>query len=263
MNLFDKAVEAVAPLHAMKRQAARMALGQIKRVANTGYSEGGASYVKKSLKGMTGVSASPQLDIDANLWTLRNRSRELYMTSPIAASAIKTSRTNVVGAGLHLKARIDAEYLGLSEEEADAWEAKAEREFEFRAETRKCDALKLNNFYEMQALIFTGWLMNGDGFCLLKYSKPSQFMPYGLRLQLLESDRVCTPYAMGLPLGAGIPFWGQNPQNGNEIYSGVEIDKQGATAAYWICNQYPYAMTGYQFTSPDPGARLGGHHRPA
>lgn len=251
MNLFDKAVEAVAPLHAMKRQAARMALGQIKRVANTGYSEGGASYVKKSLKGMTGVSASPQLDIDANLWTLRNRSRELYMTSPIAASAIKTSRTNVVGAGLHLKARIDAEYLGLSEEEADAWEAKAEREFEFWAETRKCDALKLNNFYEMQALIFTGWLMNGDGFCLLKYSKPSQFMPYGLRLQLLESDRVCTPYAMGLPLGAGIPFWGQNPQNGNEIYSGVEIDKQGATAAYWICNQYPYAMTGYQFTSPE------------
>ena len=110
MNLFDKAVEAVAPLHAMKRQAARMALGQMKRVANTGYSEGGASYVKKSLKGMTGVSDSPQLDIDANLWTLRNRSRELYMTSPIAASAIKTSRTNVVGAGLHLKSRVDAGY---------------------------------------------------------------------------------------------------------------------------------------------------------
>ena len=92
MNLFDKAVEAVAPLHAMKRQAARMALGQMKRVANTGYSEGGASYVKKSLKGMTGVSASPQLDIDANLWTLRNRSRELYMTSPIAAKGDIVSR---------------------------------------------------------------------------------------------------------------------------------------------------------------------------
>lgn len=251
MNVFDKVVGAVAPVHAMKRKAARVALRQMDRLVNTGYSEGGASYVKKSLKGMTGVSASPQLDIDANLWTLRNRSRELYMTSPIAASAIKTPRTNVVGAGLHLKSRVDADFLGLTEEEADAWEAKAEREFEFWAETRKCDALKLNNFYEMQALIFTGWLMNGDGFCLMKHAKPSTFMPYGLRLQLLESDRVCTPYSMGLPLGSGMPFWGSNPDNGNTIYSGVEIDKGGATVAYWICNQYPYAMTGYSFTAPE------------
>ena len=251
MNPFDKLIETVAPVHSMKRQAARMALEQMKKIQNTGYSEGGASYIKKSLKGMTGVSASPQLDIDANLWTLRNRSRELYMTSPIGSSAIKTSRTNVVGAGLHLKSRIDADFLGMTEEEADAWETKAEREFEFWAETRRCDSLRLNNFYEMQALIFTGWLMNGDGFCLLKYSKPNQYMPYGLRLQLLESDRVCTPYSMGLPLGAGMPFWGSNPDNGNTIYSGVEIDKSGATVAYWICNQYPYAITGYSFTAPE------------
>src|SRR5699024_12255401 len=96
-----------------------MALGQMKRVANTGYSEGGASYVKKSLKGMTGLSSSHQMDIDANLITLRNRSRELYMTSPIAASAIKTSRTHVVGSGLHLKARVDADFLGLTADQAD------------------------------------------------------------------------------------------------------------------------------------------------
>ena len=108
MNVFDKVVGAVAPVHAMKRKAARMALKQMDRLVNTGYSEGGASYVKKSLTGMTGVSASPQLDIDANLWTLRNRSRELYMTSPVATSAIKTPRTNVVGAGLHLNCRVHA-----------------------------------------------------------------------------------------------------------------------------------------------------------
>lgn len=252
MNIIDKAVEMISPIHAMKRKGARMALSQMEKIVNTGYSEGGASYTKKSLKGMIGISSSPQLDIDANLLTLRNRSRELYMTAPIATSAIKTSRTNVVGAGLHLKSRIDADFLGLTEDQADEWEAKAEREFEFWAEKRHCDALRLNDFYEMQALIFMGMLMNGDGFCLLKYAAPTVHMPYGIRIQILESDRVCTPYSVALPIGnAASPFWGQNPDNGNQIYSGVEIDKSGATVAYWICNQYPYAMNGYTFTAPE------------
>lgn len=252
MNFIDRVVGAVSPVRGAKRMAARAAMEQLGKVVNYGYSEGGASYVKKSLKGMTGLSSSPQMDIDANLLTLRNRSRELYMTSPIAASAIKTSRTNVVGSGLHLKARVDADFLGLTEDQADEWETKAEREFEFWAETRRCDALRLNNFYEMQALIFMGQLMNGDGFCLLKYQSPTPNMPYGLRLQLLESDRVCTPYSVALPIGnAANPFWGVNDRNGNQIFSGVEIDKSGATVAYWVCNQYPYAMNGYTYTAPE------------
>jgi len=35
------------------------------------------------------------------------------MAAPIATSAIKTNRTNVVGVGLRLKSRIDREVLGL------------------------------------------------------------------------------------------------------------------------------------------------------
>ena len=147
---------------------------------------------------------------------------------------------------------VDADFLGLTEDQADEWEARAEREFEFWAETRRCDALRLNNFYEMQALIFMGQLMNGDGFCLLKYQSPTPNMPYGLRLQLLESDRVCTPYSVALPIGNAVnPFWGVNESNGNQIFSGVEIDKSGATVAYWVCNQYPYAMNGYTYTTPE------------
>src|SRR5699024_5659281 len=104
----------------------------------------------------------------------------------------------------------------------------------------------------MQSLIFMGQLMNGDGFCLLKYQSPTPNMPYGLRLQLLESDRVCTPYSVALPIGNAVnPFWGVNDRNGNQIFSGVEIDKSGATVAYWVCNQYPYAMNGYTYTTPE------------
>ena len=225
---------------AARRRAARPFLA-------SGYSAGGASYTKKSLKGITDTSASPQLDIDANLLTLTTRARLQYMTSPMATSALKTLRTNVVGSGLRLKSRVDAGVLGLSQEEADQFEQAVEREFSLWADTRSCDALRLNSFYEMQGLIFMGQIMNGDGFCLLKFGQPTPMQPYGLRLQLVEADRVCTPMSVGLPIGTGQAFWGRNPVNGNEIYSGVEFDADGATVAYWICNQYPYALTGYTF----------------
>ena len=235
MNIFDKAIETVAPVHALKRAAARKTLS----VINSGYGDGGASHTKKSMRGFTATSKSPLQDIDANHKTLVSRSRSLYMTAPIAASAIKTTVTNVVGSGLKLKSRIDYEFLGMTEEQAEAWEAKVEREFELWASSRKCDALKLNSFYEMQGVMFMGQLLNGDGFCLNKYEQPTAAMPYGLRLQLLEGDRVCTPPAMTARFTNDLNY-GVNPDNGNKIYSGIEVDKNGATVAYWICNQYPY-----------------------
>jgi len=247
INVFDRVVNAVNPVAGLKRYAARRTL----KVLNTGYGDGGASLSKKALKGFTGISASPAQDIDANHRILVNRSRELYMNTPIGASAIKTTRTNVVGSGLRLKPRIDYEFLGLTQEQAIEWEKTVQREFDLWADTKLCDSLRLNNFYEMQGLVFLGQLMNGDGFCLLKFQKPSWFMPYGLRLQLLEADRVCTPYTYGIGTGNSlVPYWGRNPQNNNEIYSGVEIDSDGGVLAYWICNQYPYQMTTYNFTAP-------------
>lgn len=233
-NIFDKMVEAVAPEKALKRYAARKTMD----ILNSGYGDGGASHSKKSMRGFTATSLSPQKDIDANLKTLVSRSRSLYMTAPIATSAIKTTRTNVVGSGLKLKSRIDYEFLGMTEEEAEVWESNVEREFDLWASTRKCDALKLNSFYEMQGVMLLGQLLNGDGFCLNKYERPTKYMPYGLRLQLLEADRVCTPYTASL---INDVWHGVNPENGNKIYSGIEIDKNGATVAYWICNQYPHS----------------------
>lgn len=243
MNWIDKAIAAVAPVHAVKRTAARNTL----KILNSGYSDGGASYSKNSMRGFTAKSLNPLYDIDANLNTLISRSRSLYMTAPIATSAIKSTKTNVVGSGLKLKARIDYEVLGITEEKSRALEDKIEREFALWAETKMCDALGVNNFYEMQGLFLTGALLNGDGFCLRKYEEPTPYMPYGLRLQLIEGDRICTPN-IGVNVGNS-PYiaYGKNPNNDNEIYSGIEINKNGKTVAYWICNQYPNAQSVGEF----------------
>lgn len=239
LNILDRVITYVAPEKAMKRTAARKAL----KVLNSGYSEGGASLSRKTLKGWNAYSASPDEDIDLNLYMLRNRTRDLFMNSPLARGAIQTTRTNVVGAGLKLKARIDAKFLGLTDEEADAWEQNTEREFALWAESVHCDSLKINNFYEMQQLAFLSWLMNGDSFAVLKQDEVTPFMPYGLRLHLLEADRCSSPNSYNNLVGGNIlGIQAINKENGNRIISGIEIDNNGAVVAYWFSNRYPQSF---------------------
>lgn len=221
MNLIDKAISVVSPERALKRNYARRKL----ELLNSGYSNGGASKRKKSMLGWIFKGGSTKEDIDDNLDTLRQRSRDLYMNTPLATGSLKTIRTNVVGAGLRLNAQIDYEFLGLTEEEADEWEATAEREFELWSESLMCDAMQMHDFYELQQLAFLSFLMSGEVFALLPYRDNPQ-NPYSLRVQLIEADRVCAP-----------------PGNNPNIINGVELGKFGEVVAYHISKQHPLALS--------------------
>lgn len=158
------------------------------------------------------------------------------MSAPLATSAVRTMRTNVVGSGLIPKPKIDSEFLKLSDEEAELWQKNTEKEFNIWAESKLCDVRKLNNFYENQQLIMLNQLVNGDACCIFSFENSNQkIMPYGIRLNIIESDRICSPDSNGYHVN----LMCKNPQNNNRIYSGVEIDKKGAVVAYHICNTYP------------------------
>ena len=107
-HIFDRAVIAVAPVHAAKRAAARAALS----VINSGYGNYGANLTKKSMRGWEFYGGSPKEDIEDNINVLRQRSRDAYMGIPTAAAALKTMRTNVIAGGLMPAPQIDGEYLG-------------------------------------------------------------------------------------------------------------------------------------------------------
>lgn len=202
----------------------------------SGYSDAGASLTKKALRAFNAVSGSPIFDIDFNNATMRQRGRMLYMASPIAAAAVNTNRTKIVGSGLKMKCSINRKLLGMSERTAQEWCEKTEAEFKLWSENRHaCDMLGENNFFEIQQLAVKSWLMSGDVFVLIKRDKPTPLNPYSLRLQLVEADRVGTPYT-GNSFSFGVT---EGKYGENDVHDGVEVDKNGRIVAYHICSGYP------------------------
>lgn len=219
MNIIDKVVTAVSPERGLKRAQARRGLEIVK---NSGYSHYGANRTKKSLLGWIFHGGSAKEDIEDNLDVLRQRSRDLYMGVPLAAGALKTYRTNVVGMGLRLKSQVDSEFLCLDEDAARLLETKIEREFALWADSTACDLERLDNFCELQQLAFLNWLLSGDVLVLLPVTRRAN-MPYDLRVRLLEADRLSNP-------------WGSiDPR----IVGGVEVNDAGEVVAYHISTHHP------------------------
>lgn len=235
MGIFDRMIEGISPQMALRRESARWKLKTIRSFHDSGYDESGASRNKNSMRGWLASSKTPQEDIDRNIPVLRQRSRSLYMSAPLAVSAIKTNRTSIVGEGLRLKSTIDAEFLSMAPEQAAEWQKNAEREFELWAKSKFCDSTRVNNFYEIQQTACMSWLMNGDACVLLEYEHPTRALPYGIRIHLIESDRVSTPHSTG----DHVYLYATDPGTGNRIFNGVEVDSNNRVVAYHICSSHP------------------------
>lgn len=216
---------------------------------NKGYSQAGASLTKKSLRGFAVESGSPAEDINANAYTLRQRSRMLYMSAPIAAAALKRQRTNIVGAGLRLKATIDRDTLRMDKAKAEAWQRHTQAEFNLWASRKQaCDATGVNNFYGMQQLVALAWPMSA--MCSPSSSAPSRRRSCRTRcVCICSKPTACgTPDAIGHTGAYRDPFMTSlttvHLPNGNIIYDGVEVDPAGAVVAYHVANTYPNQSDG-------------------
>lgn len=212
-----------------------------RRARNYGYGDAGASGTRRAFKQFRSLSGSPHQDIDRHNSTLRSRARSLYMSAPMATSAIKSLRTSVVGPGLYLHAQVDGKYLGLTKEETTTLNNEIEAEFELWAgNKRSASVTGLSDFYELQQIAIMAWKTSGDVFCLFEQGKPDWLHPYSLRLRLIEADRVSTPGTSNV-----IPYltFGMNKTTGNKIFDGVEVDRYGQVVAYHIRNVYPQEIS--------------------
>ena len=214
------------------------------KITNTGYSEGGASRSRSTLRGYNPLKSSPRADIDANLNTLRNRSSDMYINSPIGASAVNTNRANVIGAGLRVVPKIDYKLLGMTADEAKAWQHRTQQEFSLWADSVHCDLYRKHSFYDMQDIAYLSYLVDGDAWAAIKYRKPTMGSIYSTKIQLFEASRVCNPNDMAAYRNTdNMTVESRNSFNNNRILNGVEIDADGAVVAYWVANRVPYDPT--------------------
>lgn len=214
----DRAIGAVAPGAGVRRLHNRFQFNSLVG----GYK--GASKKRRATENWSltgGSSADGALLMD--LPVLRDRSRDLQRNNPLAAGAINTKVTSVIGTGLTPKPQIDAEFLGLNEDDAEAWQKEAYRLWLLWSESEECDITRTQTFAEQQELAFRGTLEAGDIFVLKRFLERSG-SPFGLKLQMIEGDRVSNP---GWQRDTAI------------LAGGVEVDGDGAPAFYHVTNVHP------------------------
>jgi lambda family phage portal protein len=170
----------------------------------------------------------PNEELSRGLPVLRARSRDLAKNVPLATGAVSTVITNVVGDGLVLKSKIDRAALGLTKEQAVKWQQAVEREWNLFA--KHCDFGDRQNFDGFLALAFRSILESGDTF-VVRRRRDEPNRVYGLRLQLVEADRVMNP------LGAS---------NTDTLVDGVELDADGRPIAVHIADRFPGGALGRQ-----------------
>lgn len=216
-SILDRAISAISPERGLARMKARTQL------ALAGQWLAGRTDRRPTMNWVP-FGGSADADNQTDLRVMRGRTRDLSRNAPIALGAINTVVTSVAGTGLVLRSVIDHEALGMTEDEAQEWQRKTEREFRLWAEhPSACDATRTLDFYGLQALALRSALESGDVFATLPMINRRGFV-YEMKVQLVEADRV------------GNKNWGMNT---DRLCGGVELGDDGAPLRYHIMRRHP------------------------
>lgn len=222
LPLLDRLIGYWSPIRGAERARARAHLSVFN---NYGAFKGGAGLARNPMAGWWPRRGDPDELVTRDLDTLRRRSADLTRNNAIASGAIRTKVRGVVGTGLKVHASIDRDYLGLAEDEADAWEDRATALFTLWAESADCHVRRRYTFAEQQAIAERAVLVDGDCFIQLTNATRSE-LPFRLALQHIAAARVCNP---------------QGEPETSTLVRGVEMDANGAPIAYHVANRHPEA----------------------
>lgn len=231
-SLLDRAIGVLSPRAMNARLHEKVKTARYNAMAaggRGGYDAGDRTRrVFKNARRLDGSADAALLPVAEDLRVL---SSDLVRNNPLAAGALDTIATKVVGQGLKLQARPDRKYLKLSDDEAQQIEAELERlwaHFEDRADYRRVDHLA---DLEYQALHL--FLEHGDVFVVLTGDKGADDL-FNLKVQLVEGGRVCNP---------------DNVADTDKIAGGVEFEN-GKPVAYHVASRHPldYSRTASKVT---------------
>ncbi len=183
----------------------------------------GASSVRRAGALWSAANGSADADFLPSQETLRARSRQLCRNNPLAAGAINTLVSNVIGTGLRLCPEVDRDALGMGDEEAEALERQLLRIWTGWSESCEADLNRIQWFSQLQGLAYRSTKESGDCLVLAPLvNRPGATLQ--TRVQIVEADRICNP----------------NFQATSErLAGGVELDEYGAPVAYHVLKGHP------------------------
>lgn len=158
--------------------------------------------------------------------TIVSRTRDLARNSPAIAAATRRRVNSAVGVGWRLSARIDAEALNISEDDARLLNKKIEAAWRdyTGAPYYQIDAQRQLTFGGLLRNVTRAWFIDGEAFAALEYHANERGCRYGTRVNLVDGDRVCNPHAA---------------MDTATMRAGVELDECGAPVAYHVRQGHP------------------------
>ena len=197
---FDRALTAVAPTWALRRQRARLAGQLLARHYE-------AAAPGRRTSNWYRVNTDANTAIGASLATLRNVARDLVRNNPYAESALSTIVDQAVSWGIQPATKHDA--------------------FMRWAASTACDADGRHDLAGLQKLVMRTVVESGECLVRRRWRRLEDGLPLPLQLQVLEPDFLDTTRdATALT-------------NGGQIIQGVEFDALGRRVAYWLYRQHP------------------------
>lgn len=156
---------------------------------------------------------------------LRTKSRNAVYKHTAAAAIFNRLAENVVNFGLKAEPSPVNDLIELDPDKLEKWKRKTEARFRLWCETKTADIRGLNNFYQLQYLVYKSLLKDGEFFVRFIYS-PDLSLLNPLRLQIIKPEQVQTPDKKILER--------MNISGERTIFEGIEYDKNGAEIAYYI-----------------------------
>lgn len=152
--------------------------------------------------------------------------RDLSRTNAFAKSATRAVVDSVIGASFRLTVDLDTTRLGITPEEAQAWEALVKSEWGTFAESNgwSVDARRQQNFSGLMRTAFASYFVTGEALASIEW-KRNPYNQYSTCVLLHDPEKLSDPH-------------GTIAVNEHRRM-GVEQDQHGAPIAYWLRRQVP------------------------
>ena len=211
-RIIDRCIYAVAPVYGMQRMQFRRSVALLS-------AHEGASNSNTRGSSWIGSRLSADSVLEADLETLRTRSRELYRNDSFGGT-VDDKTNHVIGTGFTPQSRIDPKIVGT--EAAQIFNA--ENEALYKRWSKTCDIGGRFSLWQQSRLMSRHFDVDGEGLAVMSDDATPE-RPIPLTIEVVDPERLETP-----------PGYIGNPR----VRMGVERDVTGRVVAYHIRKTHPF-----------------------